>query len=180
MFKTRVKFNYRDYLSLPEDKRYEIIEGELAMVPSPGWSHQTISMKIFQILAQYVASTNIGEVRYAPIDVIFSEENVLQPDILYIAKERSGIIEERGVEGAPDLVVEILSHATRQKDKGIKRKIYAKYGVKEYWIVDSENRTIEVSSLGKKGLETTQVYPEGSTFSSPLLKGFSFSVKNIF
>jgi len=180
MVKAKIKFTYQDYLCLPEDKRYEIIEGELTMVPSPSWSHQTISMKIFQALANYVATRNIGEVRYAPVDVILSEEDVLQPDILYIAKPRSGIIKEKGVYGAPDLIVEILSTASRERDRGIKRKIYAKYGVKEYWIVDPEARTIEVTSLGERGLETVQVYPEGSTLVSPLLKGFSLNIKNIF
>lgn len=180
MFNTKIKFTYQDYLCLPEDKRYEIIEGELVMIPSPTWSHQTISMKIFRALADYVVGNDIGEVRYAPIDVILSEEDVLQPDILYIAKQRRGIIKEKGVQGAPDLVVEIISSTTRQRDKGVKRKIYAKYGVKEYWIVDPENKAIEVTSLGEKGLETIQVYPEGSILTSPLLKGFSLSIKNIF
>jgi Uma2 family endonuclease len=180
MVKAKIKFTYQDYLCLPEDKRYEIIEGELVMVPSPTWSHQTISMKIFQALANYVAARNMGEVRYAPVDVILSEEDILQPDILYIAKSRRGIIKERGVYGAPDLVAEILSTASGERDRGIKRKIYAKYGVREYWIVDPEAKVIEVTSLGEKGLETVQVYPQGSTLVSPLLKGFSLPVENIF
>ena len=180
MPKTRVKFTYEDYLQLPEDKRYELMEGEFYMVPSPGWSHQTILKRLFRILDDYVTSQRLGEPRFAPLDVVLSEEDVVQPDILFISKERFYIITERNIQGAPDLVIEILSPGTAERDRGLKKKLYAKYGVREYWIVDPEAKSIEVTVLGEKGFETVQVCKMGEVLSSPLLRELSFNLKEMF
>jgi len=180
MLRTKVKFTYEDYEQLHQDKRYELMEGEFSMVPSPGWSHQTVSKKLFRILDDYITSRKLGEICYAPLDVVLSDEDVIQPDILFISKERSHIITEKNIQGAPDLVIEILSPATVGRDKGLKRKLYAKYGVKEYWIVDLENKRVEVMTLGEKGFETTQVYQAGDSLNSTLLKEFSLKLEEIF
>ena len=180
MVKPKIKFTYEDYLQLPEDKRYELMEGEFYMVPSPGWSHQTISKKLFRILDNHVTRHMLGEVCFAPLDVVLSNEDVVQPDILFISNERSDIITEKNVRGAPDLVIEILSASTAERDKGLKRKIYAKYGVREYWIADPETNSIEVLTPGEKGLETVQVYKMGEALSSPLLEGLSLNTDDIF
>ncbi len=180
MPKTRIRFTYEDYLQLPEDKRYELMEGEFYMIPSPGWSHQTISKNLFRILDDYITSRKLGETRFAPLDVVLSEEDVVQPDILFISKERSFIITERNIQGAPDLVIEILSPGTRERDRGLKRKLYAKYGVEEYWIVDPEEQSIEVLKLSEAGFETAGVYKKGGILSSPLLEGLHLNLEEIF
>lgn len=180
MARAKIKFTYKDYLQLPEDKRYELIEGEFFMVPSPGYLHQAISKRVFRALDDYVRSLGLGEVLYAPLDVILSEENVLQPDILFISKERLDIITDKNIQGAPDLVIEILSPATAERDRGLKQKLYARFGVQECWLVDPDRKVIEVISLREKGFESTGVYREEAILKSPLLKGISIKVREIF
>jgi len=180
MTRAKIKFTYKDYLQLPEDKRYELIEGEFFMVPSPSYLHQTISKKLFRALDDYVRSNSLGEVLYAPLDVVLSKENLLQPDILLISKERFNIITEKNIQGPPDLVIEILSSATAERDKGLKQKLYAKFGVQEYWLVDPEEKTIEVMTLAEEGFESAAIYKEEATLKSPLLKGISIDVGEIF
>lgn len=178
MAKAAIKFTYQDYLLLPEEKRYELIEGELFMVPSPDVEHQELSRDLEQILWEFVKRNDLGTVFYAPLDVVLSEEDVVQPDILFVSKERSHIIKEKNIQGAPDLVIEILSPATSERDRILKRKLYAKYGVKEYWIVDPEEKSIEVSTLGKKGFKTIGIYK--TSLQSPLLKGLFIDLSEIF
>jgi len=180
MAKAKIKFTYTDYLQLPEDKRYELIEGEFSMVPSPNYLHQVISKRLFRALDDYVRNLELGEVLYAPLDIILSEENVLQPDILFISKERAAIIIDKNIHGAPDLVIEILSPSTMEKDRGLKQKLYAKFGVREYWLVDPDKKIIEVMTLGERGFESTEVYQEGDLLKSPLLKRISITVSEIF
>jgi len=177
---TKIKFTYDDYLQLPEDKRYEVIEGEFYMVPSPSYQHQTISAHLFRAIDHYVRTHKLGEVSYAPLDVILSEENVLQPDILFVSRERFDIITERNIQGAPDLVVEILSPTTARRDKELKQKVYARFGVREYWLADPNTSTIEVMSLTEAGFERAGLYHEGATLRSPLLGGLSIEVRGVF
>lgn len=180
MAETKVKFTYEDYLQLPEDKRYELMEGEFYMVPSPTWAHQTISKKLFRILDDFITDHGLGEIRYAPLDVVLSEVDVVQPDVLFVSKERSRIISEKNIQGSPDLVVEILSPATAEKDKGLKRKLYAKYGVNEYWLVDPDKKSIEVLTLGEAGFETAGIYGKGEALASRLLRGLRLKLEEVF
>ena len=177
---TKIKFTYEDYLQMPDDKRYELIEGDFFVAPSPATYHQRISGRLEFLLRKFVQGNNLGEVFNAPFDIVLSEENVFQPDILFISKENSGIITEKNVQGAPDLVIEITSPATEHRDKGVKRKIYAKFGVKEYWIVDSDRRIVEVMVLRETGFESVRIYGEEDFLSSPLLKGFSIDLREVF
>lgn len=180
MTQHRLKFTYQDYLHLPDDKRYEILEGELVMAPSPIIKHQRVSGKLTIFLAEFVQRNNLGEVFTAPCDVVLSQEDVLQPDILFISRQNSSIITEKNVQGAPDLVIEILSPATEYRDREIKRKIYANFGVKEYWLVDPDKQTIEVMVLGKVDFKTAGVYSTGSRLSSLLLKELSIDLGEVF
>jgi len=175
-----IKFTYQDYLQMPGDKRYELIGGELYMVPSPDFAHQRILRDLGFLLWEFVKEHNLGVVLYAPFDVVLSEEDVVQPDILFVSKSRSEIITEKNIHGAPDLVIEILSETTAEWDRTIKKKLYAKYGVREYWLVDPKAKSIEVMVLGKRGFETMQVYPQGTSLISPLLPGLAISIKEIF
>jgi Uma2 family endonuclease len=147
-----LQFTYQDYLHLPDDgKRYQIIEGEVYMVPAPTPAHQTIQGNIYYLLRSFVAVRDLGRVFLAPCDVVLSNEDVVQPDLLFISRERSQIITERNIAGAPDLIVEILSPHTRKLDRILKRRLYARYGVQEYWLVDPATRTVEI--LTRKGDE---------------------------
>lgn len=180
--KAQIKFTYEDYKSLPESEteRYELLEGELVMVPSPSWFHQSISRAIFKYLDRFVEEHALGEIRYAPLDVVLSDEYVIQPDILFISTARRGIIHEEEIRGAPDLVVEILSPSTAERDRTLKKKLYAKHGVKEYWLVDPQEQTIEVLALGKRGYERAGLYKKNETLSTPLLPGLQIPLEQIF
>ncbi|MDH4127606.1 MAG: Uma2 family endonuclease [Spirochaetota bacterium] len=141
-------WTYKDYTTLDDDKRHEILEGELIeMAPAPNYFHQNISKKIFRVLDLYVENHNLGEIQYSPIDVIFDDHNTLQPDIIYISNDNKKIIKEKGVFGTPDLVIEILSQSTIAKDREIKFSIYEKFKVNEYWIIDPENKSVDVFCL---------------------------------
>jgi len=176
----KVKFTYEDYRHMPEDKRCELIEGELVMVSSPITVHQRILRKLGFILVEFVQKNNPGEVFYAPFDVVLSGENVVQPDILFVSRERSSIITAENIKGAPNLVIEITSPATQYRDREIKRKLYANYGVKEFWLVDLDKQTIEVMELGEGGFKTTAVYTKGEKVQSLTLVGLSFDPREIF
>lgn len=176
----KVKFTYQDYLHMPEDKRYELIEGEFFMMPSPKEYHQRISGELGFILQSFVKKNKLGSIYYAPFDVVFSEENVVQPDIIFVSKERKNIITKDNIKGAPDLLIEILSPKIGYRDKEIKRKLYFKYGVKEYWIVDPKEQNIEVLSIAEDDYKTVGIYNINTPLSSPLLKGLMIDLKEIF
>jgi Uma2 family endonuclease len=178
--KTKLKFTYEDYLHMPEDKRYELIEGDFFMAPSPVTYHQRISRNIEIKLCEFVQKNNLGEIFDAPFDVVLSEENVLQPDILFISKGCSEIITERNVQGAPDLIIEIISEATEYHDREIKQKLYARFGVKEYWLVDPHEKTVEVMVLGEEGFENVGIYKGEASLKSPILEGLPLDLKEVF
>lgn len=176
----RTLLTYDDYLRMPAGLRYEIVEGEPRMVPSPGVFHQEISKRLGRVLLEWIEGQDLGLVYNAPLDVILSEHNVVQPDLLYVSKERLGIIRKENIGGAPDLVVEILSPSTAGWDQSTKRRIYGLYGVRELWLVDPEGKSIEVAVWKEGSLITVAVYPAGSTLSSPLLPGFTMEVSRLF
>ncbi len=180
MKRANVRFTYHDYVQLPEDKRYEILEGELCVVPSPNIKHQRVSGNLEMALRQYARGTKSGEVLDAPCDVILSEENVVQPDILYVRKERAGIVGEANIQGPPDLAVEILSPNNRNKDLEVKRKIYARCGVQEYWIVDPDAETIEVLVWNESGYVRAGAYGKGDRLASPLLPDLNLPLNEVF
>lgn len=179
---TPLKFTYEDYKNLPESEtqRYELLEGELVMVPAPSWFHQSISASLFRFLDSYVRAKGLGEVRFAPLDVVLSEHDVVQPDLICISKARLGIVREGVVQGAPDLAVEIFSPATTQRDRTLKRTLYARHGVKEYWLVDPEVETIEVLTLGTRGYRRAGLYEQDQTLKSPLLAGLEIPLAEVF
>ncbi len=174
------KLTYADYLQTPDDLRYELIEGELLMTPAPTVYHQWLSKNIEFQLEQFVRKKGIGKVFYAPCDVYVDEENVLQPDIFFISKENEHIIAEKNIRGAPDLVVEILSESTAYRDLVQKKRLYARFGVKEYWIVDPGEQSIELFALKKSKLLSVDSYSLNDDLESPLLKDFKLSLADIF
>jgi Uma2 family endonuclease len=176
----KVRFNYRDYALLPEEKRYEIIDGEMYMAPAPGFAHQEILGTLFVLLRSHVRDRGLGVVVVAPFDVILSEEDIVQPDIVYVAEKRRHIISQRGCEGAPDLVVEVLSPSSAQRDSELKAKLYAKYGVSEYWLVDPMAGTVAVLTLADEGYMQQATHRAGEVVGSRVISGLSVDVSHVF
>jgi Uma2 family endonuclease len=175
-----IKFTYRDYVQLPDDKRYELVEGELFLVPAPNLYHQRILRKLGTTLSTYVEHQHLGEVFFSPCDVVFSEISVMQPDLIFVSRERKAILTEANIQGPPDLVIEILSPSTGQRDLGIKRNLYAKYGVREYWIIDPENKTVQVLSWTQTGYCVEAVVPQADMLNSSLFPDLNLSLTEIF
>ncbi len=174
-------YTYRDYLELPEDGiRYEIINGDLVMTPSPVTIHQRVSAKIEFELRKYIDLRKIGEVFDAPFDVVLSDEIVLQPDIFFISNEQSKIITENNISGAPDLIIEILSPSTGYYDLVEKKEIYEKFGVKEYWIVDPKKRWVEIYTNIESKFKLLQRLEKSGGLKSQVLDGLLVSLEKIF
>jgi Uma2 family endonuclease len=145
---TRALLTYSDYAALPDDgRRYELHHGELSVTPAPGTRHQGAIVNLITLLNEHVKSRSLGKVFVAPTDCILSNVTVVQPDVLYVATGRLAIISERGIEGAPTLVVEVLSPSTAHIDRDRKMKLYADHGVPYYWIADPESRSVEAYTL---------------------------------
>ncbi len=145
---SKVILTYADYAALPDDgRRYELFEGEIEMTPAPTTRHQRVLGRLHVFLHQYLQDRQAGEVFVAPVDLILSDVTVVQPDLLVVLNERRHLIAERGIEGPPDLVVEVLSPATASRDRGIKMQLYARYGIPHYWLVDPDTQTLEAYHL---------------------------------
>lgn len=145
---TRALLTYSDYAAIPDDgRRYELHRGELSVTPAPGTRHQGAIIALGSRLYEHVRARGLGKVLVAPTDCILSNVTVVQPDILYIATDRLSIISERGIEGAPTLVVEVLSPSTAHVDRNRKMELYAEHGVPYYWLVDPESRSVEAYTL---------------------------------
>ena len=178
--RSRIKFTYEDYRHTPEDKRYELLDGELIMVPAPRTAHQRASRDILIPINTFVAENDLGEVFIAPCDVVLSDTDVVQPDLLFVSKERSHIINEDNICGAPDLVIEVLSPSTAQRDRTLNRTLYALHSVPEYWQADTDARNVLVLTLENGGYKVAGIYGEGQTLVSPLLQGFTMDIDKIF
>ncbi|GBD95304.1 hypothetical protein BMS3Abin06_00169 [bacterium BMS3Abin06] len=174
------KHTYEDYLKTPEDERYELIGGDLLMTPAPIPKHQKISRELeFEIL-KLVKANDLGEVFDAPCDVYLDDENIVQPDILFISKERLNIIGEKNIQGAPDLVIEIISESTAYRDFVQKKRLYARFGVKEYWIVLPVEESIELYILKDSTYTLHKTYGKDEILESPAMKDLKIVLKNIF
>jgi Uma2 family endonuclease len=178
MINPQIKFTYRDYLLLPEGDRRELIEGDFYMAPSPVFWHQYIGSTVATALNNHVRPDRLGVVVSAPMDVVLSEGTVVQPDVIFISRRRLGIIREY-IMGAPDLVIEILSPGTSARDRELKLRLYARYGVLEYWIVDPDRRSVQVMVLGAQGYDTIRTYTSGAIESS-VLPGLNLTLDEIF
>ncbi len=174
-----VKLTYEDYRNTPEDERYELLDGELVMSEAPRIVHQRANVKLVSRMERFVEEGDLGEVFHAPTDVVLSETAVVQPDLLFVSNERAHIITEQNIQGAPDLVVEILSPSTANRDWTIKRELYAAHGVKELWIVDPDARIVWVMLLRDGDFRHMRVYGEGQSLSSTTLDGFTVDIDEI-
>jgi Uma2 family endonuclease len=180
-----IPYTYEDYKSLPEsmDRRYELLGGELYMVPAPTTRHQRISQRIEFLLLMYLRTHDLGEVLDAPVDVVFGqghEREVAQPDIVFVRRERAQIVIETEIDGAPDLVIEILSPGTEVRDRTYKKTLYARYGVHEYWIVDPVANTVEIYVLDARGYGSPRIYTATDELQTSLFPDLQIPLAEIF
>jgi Uma2 family endonuclease len=174
------RLTYDDYCLLPNDgKRYEIIDGELFVTPSPRTAHQKIVTRLTRFLSAFAEDENLGEVFVAPFDVVFSNFDVVEPDLLYVSNERASVVTEKNVQGSPNLVVEVLSETTEKTDRTTKLKLYARYGVEEYWIIDPNGPSAEVYRRTPHGLELAAKLSAVDALTSPMFPGFSLPLKKL-
>jgi Uma2 family endonuclease len=152
--------------SLPEGTLAEVVNNQLVMSPAPTSKHQRVLRSIFRQIDTYVETHQLGEVFFAPLDVYLDEENVFEPDLVFISTERLHILKDN-IYGAPDLVVEVLSPGTENRDKRDKKAVYEKYGVKEYWIANPVTK--KVIGYRLEGNRFTEITSEDSVIESGLL-----------
>ena len=178
----KIKYTYEDYCELPDDgNRYEVIDGVLYMAPAPHPRHQRILFNLAMLFGPFATGENAwGEAFFAPIDVIFASEDVFQPDLIFISRERLHIITDRGLEAAPDLVVEVLSPSTRSRDLNLKRRRYVHFGVPEYWTIDPETRTILALALSGGEYLERGTYGVGDELTTSLIPGLVISAAKVF
>ena len=180
MLNVKTRLTYDDYLKMSDDERYELLNGELVMPPAPSTGHQIVSMVLGSLLYRFVSERKLGTVIAAPTDVVLSDTDVVQPDILFVSNQRSHILTRENVQGAPGLVVEILSPATAERDRTLKLELYNKHGVQEYWLVNLDAKTITVLMQGEGRFEVSGIYGAGQSLRSPTLAGFSVTLEEIF
>ena len=172
---------YDDYVRLPDDgKRYELIEGELFVSPSPSTRHQLVSIRLATELQVSLDKPGLATIFPAPTDLLLAHTSVVVPDLVIVGAARATIITRRALEGPPDVVVEILSPSSIDRDRYIKRKLYERFSIPEYWIVDPDEERITVHRLdqGKYGIRadyaraTVLECPEFPTLQVPLADVF--------
>jgi Uma2 family endonuclease len=179
----RRKLTYEDYVLFPEDRqRHEILDGEHYVTPAPPFRHQGVAGNLHLILGPFVREHRLGSVYFAPADVLLSKHDIVQPDLLFISNERAGIVTEANAQGAPDLVIEILSDSTRRRDETLKRDLYDRFGVREYWIADPQRRAVRVFRRSGAGFVAPQEFSAaaGDVLTTPLLPGLTIRVSEIF
>ena len=177
------QLTYEDYLLFPDDgKRHEIIDGDHYVTPAPKTKDQKISFNLTVAMGSFVKQRGLGLILAAPSDVILSDENVVQPDLLFVSAGRAGIVTEDNIHGAPDLVVEIISETTRKKDEVTKRKLYERFGVREYWVVDPELETVKIFRRTQQGYDRAEELSKEANhiLTTELLAGFNLALTDIF
>jgi Uma2 family endonuclease len=174
------KWTYREYAALGDEQRYEIVHGVLLMTPSPSDWHQRVTGRIFYYLTASIDLPGRGQVYQAPFDVFLGISDVVQPDVLVVLPENLGKVTEKGVMGAPDLVVEVASRSTALYDRLTKYDTYARYGVPEYWIVKPDACTVEVLVLEENTYQSLGVFHGAATLPSRVVPGLPVNVEQFF
>ena len=170
----------KDLMALPPETRAELIDGTIELTPSPNTPHQRAVGALFRILAVWAEARGSGEAFMAPYDVFLPSGDVVEPDVIFVSRARASIVVHRGIEGVPDLLVEILSPKREKRDRSLKRDVYARNGVPEYWIVDPVVCSIEVLRLEAGIFVTAGRVLVGDTLVSPTLTGLSFPAAKVF
>ncbi len=176
--KNQTKWTYQDYLTITNEIRYEIVNGDLIMAPSPSSKHQTVSKRI-EFLLYLLEEKGIGYVFNAPLDVVFADDVVLQPDLFFILENNQKIIQEKAIMGVPDVIFEIISNSTAQIDRDKKYHIYMKHEVKEYWIIDPLWNSIDVFILNKENYQLHCSVQGEAKVTSTVIPGFELDIAEI-
>ncbi|MCS6988722.1 MAG: Uma2 family endonuclease [Chloroherpetonaceae bacterium] len=178
------KMTYAEFreLDFPDDDRhlYELLDGEPVQRNTPSIQHQRIARNVFRKLDQFVLEKNLGEVFFAPVTLLVDDYNAPQPDLAFISNKTTDATDEFVVVKAPDLVVEILSPSTMSDDRHRKRKLYERFGVKEYWLIDPQNKAIEVLELLNGQFELFSFAAEKGKVRSKILEGFELNLSDAF
>jgi len=171
---------YDDYAALPDEgKRYELIGGELWEMPSPSWNHQMVLSRLNKVLDRFVSARELGAVVFAPFDIRLSPNVVVQPDIVYVSTGRLASVAPQFLMGAPDLLVEVLSPSTRDRDLGVKLRLYADARVREVWFADLEPPDLRILAMGDDG-DYVPVPPVGGAVQSVVLPGLRVDIAALF
>jgi Uma2 family endonuclease len=182
------KLTYEDFVLFPDDgRRHELIDGEHFVTPSPNRRHQTAVSNLTAILVPAVRERGLGRAFVAPFDVVFTRHDVVEPDLLFISAARSAVLTDANVQGAPDLVVEVLSSSSRRQDEVLKRDLYERGGVAEYWIVDPEAETVKVFRRAEGEAGTSRfarplllTLRDGDALTTALLPGLEIPLSAVF
>lgn len=175
----RTKLTYDDYLLIPDDgRRHEIIDGEEYVTPAPNTRHQDIAGEIYRLIANHLVGHGGGRVLLAPYDVVLSKGDVVQPDVIFVSDENAGVITEANIQGAPTLVVEVISDP--RMDRLTKRDLYARHRVPEYWVVDPDSDRVEVHRLTKEGYGKPEIMEPGEKLSTEAIPGFELDLTELF
>ena len=173
------RWSYEEYYRLDDDQRYEIIDGNLLTAPAPDTWHQSWLGELYVILRNHVKNQRLGKVFLAPVDVVLDPENTVQPDIVFVSTAKLGLIQKRAIFGVPDLHVELVSPSSVQRDRYDKKELYARFGVKEYWIGDTANKALEVLTLKDNRYELHCCAEEKGKLTSLVLPGLEFDLSEI-
>jgi Uma2 family endonuclease len=173
------RWTYEEYYKLEDDQRYEIINGKLLMAPAPDTWHQDWLNKLNYLITSYLRKKNLGRLFIAPVDVVLNKGNTVQPDLVFVAANNLGIIQHRAIFGTPDLLVEFISPSSVRRDRHEKMKLYARFGVKEYWIGDAANQSLEILTLKKGRYELLCVAEEKGAVHSKVLTGLEFDLSEL-
>ena len=174
------RLTYDDFCLLPNSgKRYEIVEGDLFVTPAPRRLHQRIVTRLTRFLSGFVEDHRLGEAYVSPFDVVFSAFDVVEPDLVYFSNARQSVLTEMNAQGAPDLVVEVLSETTERTDRTIKLKLYGKCDVQEYWIIDPCGPSAEIYRRGEEGLALAAKLSAADALTSPMFPGFSVPLRKL-
>lgn len=178
-----VKLSYGDLVRLPDDgKRHELIDGVHIVTPSPSTAHQRVAGNLFFLIRLHLESHPIGTVFMAPLDVVFSEFDVVEPDLLFVSHARAGILTETHVHGSPDLVVEVTSPRTARRDEGIKLALYDRFEIEESWVIDPASERFRVYRRrdGRLARFDELSAPACGVLTTPLLPGMRLPVARVF
>src|SRR5688572_13647619 len=179
------RLTYDDFLLFPDDgKRHELIDGVHYVTPSPNLGHQELLGRIFLAIGIFLSTRrHLGRIFLSPLDVVMSDYDVVEPDLLFVGGDQQSILTEANVQGPPALVVEILSPSTRRRDEGIKRRLFDQQGVREYWLVDPKNCCVSIcrrSDDGSFPIVSTLSAAADEQIETPLLPGLALSVSELF
>ena len=175
------KWTYDDMITfLPEESRFEIVDNVLFEMTSPSTIHQRVSVKLLSLFLNYISQHASGEIFHAPLDLVLNQGNVVQPDLIYISNEKKSIIERKGIFGPPDIVVEIISPSTHVRDIAVKKDLYEKFGVTEFWLIDPLNEAFEIFTLQNNKYKVFAFANTSGIVESHQLNGLVINLEELF